>query len=96
MENQENRKAFYDKLKSRLEETTKWPSLYLYKFIVPTDEDKIKEVETMFDNMGAVINTKKSTKGTYTSISISLKMESPEAVIEKYQEAEKVEGIISL
>ncbi|UNY97785.1 DUF493 family protein [Zhouia spongiae] len=96
MENQDNRKAFYEKLRQQLEDTSIWPSQYLYKFIVPTDVDKINQVEALFDNMGAVINTKKSTKGTYTSITISLKMGSPEAVIEKYQQAEKVDGIISL
>ena len=47
--------------------------------------------------MGAVINTKESKNGKYTSVSINVKMKNPDAVIEKYKEvSEKVEGVISL
>ncbi|MEC8885308.1 MAG: DUF493 family protein, partial [Bacteroidota bacterium] len=49
-----------------------------------------------FDNMGAVINTKESSKGTYTSVSINVRMQDPDAVIEKYKEVASVEGVISL
>lgn len=88
--------AFYSNLKSQLEETTQFPALYLYKFIVPSTEEKIKQVHQIFDNIGAVIDTKKSSKGTYTSISITVNMISADAIIEKYQEAGAVKGIISL
>ena len=88
--------AFYAKLKIQLEDTTEFPSLYMYKFIVPSSEEKIKEVHQIFDNLGAVIDTKKSSKGTYTSVTITANMKSADAVIEKYKEATTIEGIISL
>ncbi|MDX1601807.1 MAG: DUF493 family protein [Salinimicrobium sediminis] len=88
---------FYRKLKSQLQDTAIWPSIYLYKFIVPTEREKIVQVENIFDNMGAVINTRQSKKGNYTSVSVNVKMRNPDAVIEKYKEVgEKVEGVISL
>ena len=88
---------FYKKLRVQLYETATWPSIYLYKFIVPTDPEKIRQIEELFDNLGAVITTKASGKGTYTSVSVNLQMKDPEAVILKYQEvALKVEGVISL
>ena len=88
---------FYRKLKSQLLDTTTWPSIYLFKFIVPTTSHKIKGVEDIFDNMGAVINTRKSKKGNYTSVSVNVKMQDPDAVIDKYKEVgEKIEGVISL
>jgi len=88
---------FYDKLRTQLFETASWPSEYLYKFIVPSDKGKIKEIEDLFDNLGAVIKTTESKNGKYTSVSINVMMENPDAVIEKYQEVgEKVEGVISL
>jgi len=34
---------FYIKLKSQLEDTSTWPNTYLYKFIVPTNTDKINK-----------------------------------------------------
>jgi len=97
MSSNKERDDFYKKLKVKLEETAQWPSEYLYKFIVPSSQKKIAEVENIFDNMGAVITTKESSKGTYTSVSINVKMKSPDTVIEKYIEVgEKVDGVISL
>ena len=88
---------FYKKLRTQLYETASWPSEYLYKFIVPTEAVKIKQIEDLFDNLGAVITTKESGKGTYTSVSVNLQMKDPDAVIAKYKEvADKVEGVISL
>lgn len=88
---------FYKKLKSQLLDTTLWPSAYLYKFIVVTDKAKIKKLNNLFDNLGAVITTKASKNGKYTSVSINVKMKNPDAVIEKYKEvAEKIEDVISL
>lgn len=88
---------FYQKLRTQLYETASWPSEYLYKFIIKTDAVKIVKIEAIFDNMGAVINTTESKNGKYTSVSINLIMQNPEAVIEKYKEVtEKVEGVISL
>lgn len=97
MSNDKKTEEFYEKLKTQLYETASWPSEYLYKFIVPSDKEKIEKIEDLFDNMGAVINTKASAKGTYTSVSVNLQMKNPEAVIAKYKEvAEQVEGVISL
>ena len=87
---------FYKRLKEELTNSTLWPSNYLFKFIVSTQEDKINAIEQIFDNSGAVINTKKSSKGTYTSVSITVNMENPDAVIEKYKQVGKIEGVISL
>ncbi|WP_424494068.1 DUF493 family protein [Salinimicrobium sp. GXAS 041] len=97
MSEKKDPEEFYAKLKSQLYDTSLWPSEYLYKFIVPSSNEKIKDIEQIFDNMGAVITTKKSRKGNYTSVSVNVKMKNPDAVIDKYKEvAEKVEGVISL
>jgi len=91
-----NTKEFYIKLKATLEETTTFPTKYLYKFIVPTNDGGVQKIEDFFDNMGAVINTKGSSKGTYTSISIMVKLDSATAIIKKYKEVATVKGVISL
>ncbi len=87
---------FYDKLKESLEVATDFPSEYLFKFIVPTTKNQLSEVKQVFDMSGAVIRTKKSKTNKYVSISISIKMSSSEAIIEKYKEVTEIEGIISL
>ena len=87
---------FYQRLKEELVNSTIWPSEYLFKFIVPTDTDKIMIIETSFDGMGAVIETNQSKTGKYTSVSVNVTMKSAQSVIDKYQELSAVEGIISL
>jgi len=92
-----NAEEFYKKLKEQLLETATWPSEYLYKFIVKSDISKIAEIEALFNNTGAVINTKESKNGKYTSVSINVIMKDPDAVISKYIEVtNNVEGVISL
>lgn len=87
---------FYKKLKVRLDETTTFPSKYLYKFIVPASELKVQTIESIFNYGGAIIDTRSSKTGKYTSVSILIEMQSSEEIISKYKLAEKIEGIISL
>ena len=97
MDEQKRSDEFYKKLKDQLYETNSWPSEYLYKFIVVSNPEKINKIETIFDRMGAVISTQESKNGKYTSVSINVRLENPEEVIEKYKEVtENVEGVISL
>jgi len=91
-----DRESFYAKLKTQLDETSKFPTDYLYKFIVSTEGNKVEQVQTIFDSTGAVINTKKSKTGKYISVSIVIKVSSSDQVIAYYKQAEKIEGIISL
>lgn len=87
---------FYARLKQELLNTSEWPSTYLYKFIVPTDPAKLGQIKDLFDNTGAVIESRESRNGKYTSLSITVHLEHPDQVIEKYIEVGKVEGVISL
>lgn len=88
--------TFYSRLKDELLKNTSWPADYLYKFIVPTDQERINRINRIFDNTGAVIESKQSRKGKYTSLSIMVNLNSPDDVIDKYKEVGKIEGVISL
>ncbi|QLG46734.1 DUF493 family protein [Costertonia aggregata] len=92
----EKPEEFYKRLKEQLDESTTWPSDYLYKFIVPTESDKIGKIQDIFDNTGAVIESKQSKKGKYTSISVTVNLKNPDEVIQKYKEVGKLKGVISL
>ncbi|MDX1463411.1 MAG: DUF493 family protein [Marinirhabdus sp.] len=96
MSTEKKTEEFYERLKTQLAEDTTWPAPYMYKFIVPASNEKIAEIEAIFDGTGAKIQTRDSSKGTYTSVSIKVTMASPDAVIEKYLEVSAVEGVISL
>ena len=63
---------------------------------MPSVSEKINQIEDIFNDVEAVIQTRKSRNGKYTSLSIRVTMKSPEAVIEKYRLVGNVEGVISL
>ncbi|MBS9766446.1 MAG: DUF493 family protein [Flavobacteriaceae bacterium] len=90
------KEEFYQKLRKTLKETTTFPTRYLYKFIVPSEGEGITQIEVLFKDNQPKISKKESKKGTYTSVTISVLMSSPEAIISKYQQAESIKGIISL
>ena len=62
---------FYNRLKKQLEGDASWPAPYLYKFIVPSDTHKIAQIEAVFNETNAQIKTRDSSKGTYTSVSVT-------------------------
>ena len=94
MEN--NTQDFYERLKVELDNSTTWPSVYLFKFIVPSENDNVFQVEEAFNRMGAVIKTTKSKTGKFTSVSIDVTMNNAQEIIDKYIEVSTIKGIISL
>ena len=87
---------FYDRLRTQLNLSTFWPAPYLFKFIVPSDPDKIAQITAIFGEKEAEITEKKSAKGSYTSMSIRMTMPSAQSIIDKYQLIGSIEGVISL
>jgi uncharacterized protein len=96
LDNSEKSEAFYKRLKEQLTLDAIWPAPYMFKFIVTAQLERVAEIRAIFDGTNAIIQTRDSSKGTYISVSIKVNMESPDAVIEKYLEVSKVEGVISL
>ncbi|MDR9400428.1 MAG: DUF493 family protein [Psychroflexus sp.] len=97
MKKPENSKEFYDNLEKKLAEHSEWPSRYMFKFIVPSSQEKVDQLKQHFSGMDARIDLKHSKKGTYTSVSVLLTMNSPQRVIQKYKQVgNNVEGVISL
>ena len=92
----QDRTEFYNKLKTQLDDTGKWPGEYMYKFIVPSSGSGVEQVESNFKEFGAVITTRASKTGKYTSVTIRVIMPSSEMIIQKYKDCEEIEGIVSL
>ena len=95
-EKEKETREFYERLKKKLDLSTTWPSLYLYKFILPSEKENILRVQEAFDCLGAVIKTTKSKTGKFTSISINVMMKDSQQIIDKYIELSTIKGIISL
>ncbi len=78
--------------REKLDSHYAWPSLYTFKFIVPTGREE--EVKNLFPKHTS--SEKLSKNGKYTSITINMMMPSSDAVIEVYQSASVIEGLIAL
>ena len=91
-----NTEEFYERLKVELDMSNTWPALYLFKFIVPTENDNVSRVELAFDCMGAIIKTTKSKTGKFTSISVDVQVKDSQEIVDKYLEVSTIKGIISL
>ena len=92
----DKQQEFYDKLEAQLNDTTTFPADYMFKFIVPSDENQEQDVRDLFDKVGAVIKTRTSKTGKYVSISVVMNMKDAKEIIEYYKKAGKIKGIVSL
>lgn len=85
----------YNQLRQSLFESTKWPTLYMFKFIVPNKDDKMGAVKNLFpENTEFTYKTSKDLR--FIGITVKIMMNSPEDVLEIYQRAQGIKGIITL
>lgn len=91
-----NEQEFYQKLKEQLQETTVFPSEYLYKFILPNTPESAERLYAVFQDVQAQFVEKPSKNGKYMSYSIKVMATNADQVIALYKEAGKIENIISL
>jgi len=78
--------------KKKLEEQHAFPTVYMFKFIVPSG----KESEIIGILPTGKITSKTSKKGNYISVTAELMMIESDHVIQIYEEAHKVNGLIAL
>ncbi|MFM7309175.1 MAG: DUF493 domain-containing protein [Flavobacteriales bacterium] len=83
------------RLREQLNQMHVWPSIYMFKFVLPSDPDRIQELKLIFDE-SAEFRHRLSTNGKYTSITIREMMLNADAIFERYQRAAKIRGILSL
>ena len=76
----------------KLDEHYSWPALYIFKFIVPIGKEV--DLKNLFPLHTS--NDKLSTQGKYVSVTFNMMMPSSDAVIEIYERASTVEGLIAL
>ena len=85
-------KDWIESFREKLENHYAWPSLYMFKFIVP--DHQREKVRKLFVNH--TIHEKTSKKGNYTSISVEMMMPSSQSVIDVYIQVSTIEGLIAL
>ncbi|MBX2965306.1 MAG: DUF493 domain-containing protein [Cyclobacteriaceae bacterium] len=81
-----------ESFREKLNQHYSWPSLYMFKFIVP--KGKEQDVKNLFPTHE--VTEKASSQGNYTSITAQIMAPSSDTVIEIYQKAAAIEGLIAL
>jgi len=79
-------------LRALLEEQFEWPGPYTFKFVV--HHERVAQVLALFPD--GVPSTRPSKNGTYVGVTARLHMDSPDAVLAVYEEASRIDGIVSL
>lgn len=90
-----NHEEFYASLKTKLEDVHSYPTMYMFKFIVPSLSNKVEQVSELFGKE-ANITSRQSSKGKFTSVTVKLVMLSSDEIIQKYKEVAKIEGVMML
>lgn len=78
--------------REKLDQHYAWPSLYIFKFIVPAGKEG--DVKKLFPLHNTV--EKQSKNGNYVSVTVQMMMPSSNAVIQAYISASSIEGLIAL
>jgi len=78
-----------------LSKDTEWPMIYYFKFIVHNNQEKLDQVKALFSDQAAITyNTSKDIK--FISISCKQLMPDAESIIDIYEKAGLVDGLIAL
>jgi len=82
-------------VEQKLENQGNWPQVYLFKFIIPNDNQKLARVEALF-GPEAQVSLNQSRTGKFISVSAKEMMMSPEEVIQRYERSASIDGLMSL
>ena len=85
-------KEWFESFREKLDQHYAWPSLYIFKFIVP--KGKEEAVKKLFPNHS--VTEKISKQGNYTSVTAQVMANSSDEVIRIYIAAASIEGIVAL
>ncbi|MBK7128904.1 MAG: DUF493 family protein [Crocinitomicaceae bacterium] len=72
-----------------------YPSVYLFKFIIKNEQDKMLEIKKCFDEV-AEFEIHPSKNGNYISLSIKQMMMNTEDIMVRYERVGKIENVIML
>ncbi len=82
-------------LRERLNEVHEWPSVYMFKFVLANDADKLNGLRGIFGE-SAEFKTRLSKKGNYISLTVRKVMLDADAIFDAYLRAGEIGGVISL
>lgn len=84
----------FEKLREQLA-LQEWPGVFLFKFIVPNEPEAIAKASALFGE-SSDINMRPSRNGKFMSLSVKELMLDVDSIIERYQKAIQIKGLIAL
>ena len=88
--------SFYSRFRNQLILSQNWPGTYLFKFVVKSESPHLDKLKLLFDSYHPQFTVKQSSKKTFTSLSIRVRMDSADQVIKIYKQASHLEGVMAL
>jgi len=87
---------FYLAFKRKLEEIHTFPSDYIFKFIVSSQQNKIAKVHSIFENANASFSSRESKNGKYSSITVKAPVSDADDVVIYYRQVAAIDGVMML
>jgi uncharacterized protein len=84
-----------DRLRERLDQVHDWPSVYMFKFIFEPDTERLDAVLALFPPESEILR-KYSAAGKYLSLTVKEVMMNADEVVQRYDRASKIDGVIVL
>lgn len=84
-----------DRLLGRLNEVHQWPSVYMFKFVLEPDTERLTALQALFPPESEVLR-RFSSGGKYISITIKEVMLSADDVVSRYEQVGAIGGVIML
>lgn len=87
---------FYPAFKKKLENVYEFPTYYVFKFVVPSDESIIARLHTIFEKENPSISNRESRTGKYTSLTIKVFVNDANDIVHYYKEVSNIEKVVML
>lgn len=86
----------YEVFKDKLNEVEQFPTLFIFKFILPSSESAKGKIEKIFEHPSTKISIKNSGGGKYESFTVESFVNSADDVVNYYKEVGKLDKVIML
>jgi putative lipoic acid-binding regulatory protein len=92
--NDEGNGDFYESFKEKLLSIEEFPSIYTFKFIVPSSAGNNEKIKEIFDHPSTDIQYKDSKTGKYNSLTVKTFVNTVDDVIAYYKKVAVIDKII--
>ena len=84
-----------DRLRQSLDKVHSWPSVYMFKFILEPEKERLEAVLALFPKESEVLR-RYSSGGKYVSLTVREVMMNADDVVTRYDHAAAIAGVIMI